>query len=362
MESIDLYNILELKSNANVCDIKKNFKRLALKYHPDKNKSPDSNEKFNQIRIAYEILSDPEKKDKYDKMLEPKKKHFTDTIFLFIKEITNSKTIQNIISRPDIIEDIKNGQIDQIAKKMIQKILDNIDVDIDMEQLAEIFIYTPTSDPKSNPTNIKSNPNPNPNPNPNFSVSNCSVSNNINTSDCNTLNIFGKIKTSLDDVYHNRVKEIIINRKIYNPNGTFLTETNKYYIPLYDYKVVISDAGDKIIDPTNPDNNHTGNVILRIKCLDDKELIRQDYDIIYNDVISLYELFYGFNKNIKYFGTDINICSENPFNEYSFDGKKITIFIENKGLPFDQEGSRGSLIINLYLNKSDDFEEKIKSI
>ena len=72
----NLYNILELKNDANINDIKHNFKKLALKYHPDKNKSIDANEKFNQIRIAYEILSNLDKKDKYDKMTSIKQKHF----------------------------------------------------------------------------------------------------------------------------------------------------------------------------------------------------------------------------------------------------------------------------------------------
>ena len=89
-------------------------------------------------------------------------------------------------------------------------------------------------------------------------------------------------------------------------------------------------------------------------------MIRDNYDIIYNDSITLYELFNGFNKNISYFGSDINICSETPFQEYKFDGNKITIIISNRGLPYDQDNNRGDLIINLYLKKEDDFDAKLK--
>ena len=56
MENNNLYDILDLKNNASKDEIKKKFKTLALKYHPDKNKEKNANEKFNQIRIAYEIL------------------------------------------------------------------------------------------------------------------------------------------------------------------------------------------------------------------------------------------------------------------------------------------------------------------
>ena len=140
MENKNLYDILDLKNNATNDEIKRQFKKLALKYHPDKNKERNANEKFNQIRIAYEILSDQEKKNKYDNMIDSKKLHFTETIFMFIKEITNPKTIQNMMYRPDILQDIKDGNINKIAQKLIQKILDNIDLDIDISKLTEIFI------------------------------------------------------------------------------------------------------------------------------------------------------------------------------------------------------------------------------
>ena len=52
----DLYKILELDHNASLSDIKKKFRKLALKYHPDKNSDINAFEKFNQIRIAYDIL------------------------------------------------------------------------------------------------------------------------------------------------------------------------------------------------------------------------------------------------------------------------------------------------------------------
>ncbi|GFR73811.1 DnaJ-like protein subfamily B member 9 [Elysia marginata] len=62
----DLYKILGVKRDANEKQIKKAFRKLALKYHPDKNKDPDAKEKFLKIGKAYDILGDPEKKRKYD--------------------------------------------------------------------------------------------------------------------------------------------------------------------------------------------------------------------------------------------------------------------------------------------------------
>jgi molecular chaperone DnaJ len=65
----DLYAVLELPKNASIADVKKSYKRLARKYHPDLNPGDKgAEEKFKEISEAYAILSDPEKKKKYDKM------------------------------------------------------------------------------------------------------------------------------------------------------------------------------------------------------------------------------------------------------------------------------------------------------
>jgi DnaJ-class molecular chaperone len=345
----DLYNILELKTDATIENIKKNFKRLALKYHPYKNKEKDSNEKFNQIRVAYEILSDKDKKEKYDNMMFPKKKHFIDTIFLFLKEITNPKIIHELMNKLDIVDDIKKGNINLISQKIIQKILDDIDTDIkfDVSRLSEIFINSPST----KPSNVKDN---------NIKSINSYDTNSYEVSELNTLDIIGTIKTNLDDIYHNRLKEVTIKNKVYHDNK-ITTETNNYYVPLYDGQVTIVDAGDKVMK-NKSDIEKVGNVILKILCKKDKIFKRDNYNIIYRDNITLHELFYGFNKNINYFNEQINISSNYPFQEYRFDGDKIDIIIKNKGLPYDQDNNRGDLIIYLYLNRDQNFEGKIKNI
>lgn len=63
----DYYKILGLSKGASDDDIKKSYRKLALKYHPDKNKEAGAEEKFKEVAEAYEILSDPKKKEIYDK-------------------------------------------------------------------------------------------------------------------------------------------------------------------------------------------------------------------------------------------------------------------------------------------------------
>lgn len=67
MEFIDYYRILELDRNATAADIKKAYRRLARKYHPDVNPNDmEAEKRFKQINEANEVLSDPEKRKKYD--------------------------------------------------------------------------------------------------------------------------------------------------------------------------------------------------------------------------------------------------------------------------------------------------------
>lgn len=62
----DPYEVLGVKKSADANEIKKAYRKLALEFHPDKNKSKESEEKFKEINQAYEILSDPKKKQSYD--------------------------------------------------------------------------------------------------------------------------------------------------------------------------------------------------------------------------------------------------------------------------------------------------------
>lgn len=73
INALNYYETLELPTNASADEIRTNYKKLALKYHPDKNPSKDAQNKFIDISDAYKVLSDPEAKKNYDKNLNNSK-------------------------------------------------------------------------------------------------------------------------------------------------------------------------------------------------------------------------------------------------------------------------------------------------
>ncbi len=67
MASIDYYEILQIERNSTVEEVKRSYKRLAFEFHPDRNPgNPEAEDKFKQINEAYQVLSDPNKRARYD--------------------------------------------------------------------------------------------------------------------------------------------------------------------------------------------------------------------------------------------------------------------------------------------------------
>lgn len=116
----DYYDILHVSKNDSIKTIKQNFKKLSLKYHPDKNKDSISQIKFKLLNEAYEVLKDPYMRGRYDVEYE---KHFRFKNHLFnsildINILPKKSNQKSIIKSKSIIKNI-NGET-FVKEKLIQ--------------------------------------------------------------------------------------------------------------------------------------------------------------------------------------------------------------------------------------------------
>ena len=95
----DYYEVLGVEKGASVDDIKKAYRKLAMEYHPDRNKAADAEEKFKELSEAYAILSDPDKRQKYDQ---------------FGHAATEGYSASDIYNNFDIFRDMGFGNYDNL--------------------------------------------------------------------------------------------------------------------------------------------------------------------------------------------------------------------------------------------------------
>jgi len=99
MEFQDYYGVLGIDRNAKEVDIKKAYRKLALKFHPDRNPdNPKAHESFLKIQEAYAVLKEPEKKKKYDLLFDSSKSKKAGTTF-------DSKFYSNYSDFSDVSEE-----------------------------------------------------------------------------------------------------------------------------------------------------------------------------------------------------------------------------------------------------------------
>jgi curved DNA-binding protein CbpA len=122
------YQILGVAKDANQKEIRKAFRELAKKFHPDlgKQKGKDYSKIFEQINLAYSVLSNPKKRKEYDSQLESKKNRPN------ILEIFNFKEVKKIIKSTISLENILKAKVskpyysEELSKLSVEELLDRI--------------------------------------------------------------------------------------------------------------------------------------------------------------------------------------------------------------------------------------------
>ena len=377
---MNYYKELEINLDASQDDIRSAYKKLALKWHPDRNPNnkEEAEEKFKKISESYQMLSDTNKKKRYDDHghenfnynFQNKKdlfKNFFEDIPLeyielantFILEFLNSpecnltfKIFANMPNKENIIKvlEIFKNDLPANTKDTLQKYINKLKKN--------------EGDDKKNPestildiaTNYAFNIF-----NQNMKISKKPVKNNKNKIIENhdyfenkSNDIEFNVNCSLEDIYNKVEKEIIItrinrykegegegeekNKKPYLfDNHRYYNEEKKLHFPAnFRPTLTFKNEGNLL-----PGNKEPGNVIININNKKNKLFkIFNDYDLITERYISIYEIYHGCIFTLEYFNQRKISIRSNP-NIFKNTIQKI----EKLGLPIPQTSNYGDLYI-----------------
>tara|TARA_B110000285_G_C15053092_1_gene578069 strand:- start:64 stop:1332 length:1269 start_codon:yes stop_codon:yes gene_type:complete len=414
---VNYYSILIIGENSSKEEIKKAYHKAALKYHPDKNKDDNAEEMFKKVVEAYEVLSDPYKKKKYDNSLKyklnfdfklsPEILNFSKYFFSEenINKFTNiSSTISKEISNlnlPPYFDTIFNSLTHNFRNNTIKDLVTEYQefkkfyhINEDKFKQRENREHRENGEHRENRENRENGEN-RENREHREHREHKKESNSVNK------NITFNLLVSLEDIYKKIIKNIAIkmNVKCKNCDGTGLinivvknkkkSKNKKKRKKYIDKKIchkcdglmtekernifTIDCSHDQIIyrneyyiDEENGHGDLIINIITKPHIIE--RVRRYDLRIIRN--ITLYEFYFGGNLKIDHIdGTIIDwdipkLITDKVCTLIS----ERDIQIPNYGLPIydnDKNIGRGNLIVKLKLilpNNLDDYENDIKKI
>jgi len=252
------YSILELPENKNISkdEIKKSYKRLILKYHPDKNHNIDTTEKFKEIHTAYEILINDDKKKEYDNLSHYDKIKYYETL----KDLINKKY------------PIINDYLTYFIKNFYNDNENNLKLDLENFNFASIYNNILINIPNV----LKNLPEKETNKLKNYVIN---------------VDINGQIKATIKDVYNNKFQKLLINRETKEPINIF--------VPLIFEEYILHNEGEIGL------NNIIGDINIKINVNNSyNNFIKIDYDLYVELELPLYQFLYG--GEIKFTNLDNN--------------------------------------------------------
>jgi DnaJ-class molecular chaperone len=361
MDNKDYYKILEIERNATEDDIKKSYRKLALKYHPDRCKEPGAEEKFKEISEAYSVLSSPDKKRSYDVMGNSECFNFGDqdpfSVFnsIFQQHLSSFMNMkyENEINVDNILNNLSGGKMNSPFS------FGNVHIKV------HTFSENDFTNPFDMMNNFASNINDEIEEDIYNNLNRKSSKHNNKSSKNNNKQIKTKINKKPDDliinididlcdIYNEEKQSITVKRNRLRSDGSYSLKTKKFDIPIYGREITIKGEGHQY-----PDYTESGDIFINISNKLDENFKRlNDYDLLTFYPITVGDISKTFTFELSLPNKKVIII------KYEKDSlkKQKHMFqkIENLGFPYYDDGERktGDLYIQYYLS----FEENIFDI
>lgn len=325
--SKDYYNILGLDKYSTQEEIKKGYKKLALKYHPDKNKNNEECKiKFCNITEAYNVLNTDEKKKRYDmfgNMDENDLKFDEDPFQMFNSIFTehlnqfNSKKTENSFDIGGIINKLSGFNIETMFGSSSNP--------------GDIFntLNSKLNDNNDRISNILNNLNINPKMNLNSNTDSDLIKEVVD-------DIVIHLNVSICDIYNNKKRKVSYEKNKYK-KGELIKKKVNLEIELNDKEIILKGNGNETL-------NKKGDVCIYLHC-DKNDYVRiNDYDIFYEKKI-IFKDFY-LNKIIE-----ITLPNEEVLYLQNVKGNRL-IKINKKGIKYQEndETYNGNLYCYFSIN------------
>ena len=293
------YKILGVTPNASDSEIKKAYRSLSFKYHPDKNPDPSVAEQYKLINEAYETLNDPQKKVQYDNRNNPLS---MDSI---LKDIFQNHTNMNHGNR-------RNAGPQNIFEEIFK-----------MQSMGGMGMPEPMIFFTEEPMNMNTHIEP----------------------------LDKKVEISFEQAFKGANIPVVIERE-FRKGNTLLKEQEKIYIVIPQG----IDDGEiiEIPDKGNGQFDKRGSLRLHIKIIQHSTFERKGLNLIYNHTISFKESICGFEYLLHYIdSTPLKLKSSKGNIIQNGDEKTV------KGKGFQRDGQTGDLIIHFKVTPQELTEEQI---